>query len=252
MLAAVAALAAVPPAVVAQTYTADAAAAQAFLDCLEHDSLPAWRRLQARGTLLSNRVYRKVGEANAQPGVDWSVLVVSGVRRASAARRVIEPADRCAASTGARLVRAEIMRSTPASYHPAPAGRAAPPDMAFVVEFIAVTEDRAALRDYRAIMRSSIGPAVGRLVRENQFYSMVALETRRVIHSSGSALRWNQLHIRGYYPQIGTTPAAMTRYMQALNPTLGSFEQVFRRLDQIRVKPRDDIAREVAALSLPQ
>ena len=70
------------------------------------------------------------------------------------------------------------MRATPASYHPAPAQRARRNDLAFVVELIrrgggdCLFEPLswAALDEYRETMRTSIGPAVGLLVRDNQFY----------------------------------------------------------------------------------
>jgi hypothetical protein len=61
---------------------------------------------------------------------------------------------------------------------------------------------------------------------------------------------WNQLHIRGFYAQIGVTPSAMTQYMQELNPECGDFRKVFARLDALRTRPRDELAEELLALSL--
>ena len=124
------------------------------------------------------------------------------------------------------------------------------PDLTFVVEFIPVKNRTDALDEYRETMRTSIGPAVGRLVQENQLYSMVALETAKVLQRSKAPFDWNQLHIRGYYPEVGATPTLMTRYMKELNPSRGDFRQVFHRLDAIRTKPRDDIAQEVSRLSM--
>jgi hypothetical protein len=109
-----------PPAFVVQTF---ASAGALLVDCLQTEVRPRWKTLKASGPLLSRRVYRKVAQLNAQPGIDWSV----------------------------------------------------------------------------------------------QFYSMIGLETTRVVTGS-SEFRWNQLHIRGFYPQIGITPAAMTQHMQELDP----------------------------------
>lgn len=236
-----------PPVFVVQTF---GSAGQQLVDCLQAEAHPRWKTLKASGSLLNTHVYRRVGELNAQPGVDWSLLVVSSVRSEDAAAAVERETSRCSKVPGVRSLRTEIMGVTPASYHPAPAQRPRRNDLAFVVEFIAVHADAGALQEYRETMRTSIGPAVGMLVRDNEFYSMFGLETIRVLTEGSSEFRWNQLHIRGFYPEIGITPAAMTEHMQKLNPDLGDFRKVFARLDAIRAKPRDDVAEEILALSL--
>lgn len=250
MLALAATLAAAPPTFVVQTFTGTNAGSTAFVKCLERSARPKWLTLKSRGLLLSNRVYRKSGELNSQPGADWSVLVVSAAPSDQAAPALIQSTNYCHLSTQVEPVRSEVMGVTPGSYHPAPAGRARTKDLAFLIEFISVKSDPAALAEYRDTMRTSIGPAVGRLVRENQFYSMVGLETTKVLRSSKGAFSWNQLHIRGYYASVGITPAAMTRYMQEADPKRGDFRQVFSRLDVIRSKPRDDVAAELTSLAL--
>ena len=250
MLLAAAALASAPPSLVAQTFFGPAETSNVFVNCLERSAKRRWSQLRRAGKLLSNHVYRKVGQRNGQPGVDWSVLIVSAATSDRSAPALIGVPRRCSRSTGMKLIRADIMRATPASYHPAPDSRPMRPDLAFVVEFIPVKNRTDALEEYRETMRTSIGPAVGRLVWENQLYSMVALETAKVLQRSNAPFEWNQLHIRGYYPEVGTTPTLMTRYMQEVNPRRGDFRQVFRRLDAIRTKPRDDIAQEVSRTSI--
>ena len=103
-------------------------------------------------------------------GIDWSILIVSSVRSENDASVVEGETSRCSRLSGMQCIRTEIMRATPASYHPAPAQRARRNDLAFVVELIAAHADAAALDEYRETMRTSIGPAVGLLVRDNQFY----------------------------------------------------------------------------------
>lgn len=249
LLAAAVLVSAPPPSLVAQTFSAPAEASNAFIECLERSAKGGWSGLRRSGELLSNRVFRKVGQRNGQPGIDWSVLIVSAAKSDTSAPALVAVPQRCSRSTGTRLVRAEIMRATPASYHPAPVSRLIRPDLAFVVEFIDVRNEVAALEEYRETMRTSIGPAVGRLVRENKLYSMIGLETAKVMQHSDSRFDWNQLHIRGYYPEVASR-LAMSRYMQEVNPRRGGFSQVFGRLDAIRTKPRDDIAQEVTRLSL--
>lgn len=240
----------IPHSVVAQTFSGSAEGSDEFIKCLDQSVRPEWQRLREVGQLVSNQVYRKVGQRDDRPGVEWSVLIVSAGNSDRSARAFLKGPQQCARTTGAALARADLMRPTPASFHPAPGSRPKRPDLAFIVEFITVNEEPAALGEYRETMRTSIGPAIARLVKENQFFSMIGLETVKVLQSSSSASEWNQLHIRGYYPEFGATPAAMTRYMQEANPAMGDFQQVFRRLDSLRPKPRDDVAQEVEQLSL--
>ena len=237
-----------PAMFVARTVDAEPGAREAYLQCLREVALPSWRKLHAEGQLLQNAVYEKAGELNALAGPDWQFLVVSRVRDGS--RAPGNEAASCEQLAGVRLIRAEAMRATPASFHPAEQNATRRPDLAFLIEFIAVQSARAALDAYRETMRTSIGPATGQLVLEGSLFNMIALESTAPKSRAEPGFNWNQIHIRGYYPELGPTPAAMTIYMQRLNPERGDFAAVFKRLDSIRSTPRDNVAREHVELAV--
>jgi hypothetical protein len=234
-----------------RTVRAEPDAVPRYLDCLRNHEQPRWRRLARNGDLTGVRVFRKTGERNDLPGPGWSVLTLLRARSLAAAERLARKQPGCEQLAGVELVRAEVMAITPGGDHPAPSGRRRRPDLAFLVEFIAVHDRPAALDEYRETMRASIGPAVGRLVQEDGHHSVLFLETLRVISPRARDFSWNQIHIRGFYPDPGPTVPAMTRYMEEADPSRGGFSAVFKRLDAIRAKPRDDEAQEVEDLAVP-
>jgi hypothetical protein len=231
-------------ATLAQTYRVPTSQRAPFLNCMRETGSRA--RLP---NTLSRSAYEKTGELNELSGPDWSFLILWDTERVEdlALARTVEA--QCANVEGVVLLRSEIMTPTPASFHPAASNAPRRPDLAFIVEFIAVEETPASLNEYRETMRTSIGPAVGRLVREQQFYMMIGLETREVL-AHNEAFRWNQIHIRGVFPEFGPTPPSMTAYMEEADPDRGGFASVFARLDAIRPKPQDALAHEQVDLRL--
>lgn len=237
---------------IAQTVHVEGDLHSAFRTCLTRVELPRWRSLHRRKVIVSNAVYEKTGDLNNLAGPDWSHLVVSELKAGARGDSLIAGVARCAKDAGGTVVRAESMVATPNSYHPGKRLSEAPrrPDLAFLVEFIPVQPTKAALDEYREIMRTSIGPAMGRLVAEGAHQNLIALETTSGASWAPGAFAWNQIHIRGFYPDPGPTSPAMTRYMEEVNPALGGFANVFARLDAIRSKPRDAVARELVELRL--
>jgi hypothetical protein len=51
---------------------------------------------------------------------------------------------------------------------------------------------------------------------------------------------WNQIHIRGFYPDKGPAPAASPLALRRVNPSGGA--AFFASLDKIRTKVREDEA----------
>jgi hypothetical protein len=237
---------------VVQTVLAKASSSAPFETCLRDMEMPRWRELQRRGDLVSNAVYAKAGDLNSLPGPEWSHLLVTELKPSTETPAIFDGVSRCAASAHATIVRSEEMAATPNAYHPGKRLSEAPRrrDLAFVVEFIPVSPTKAALDEYREIMRTSIGPAMGRLVEEGAHLNLIALETTKVHTALSGGFPWNQIHIRGFYPDPGATSPAMTRYMEEAAPDRGGFAQVFGRLDRIRTKPRDNVAREIMELRL--
>ncbi len=140
---------------------------------------------------------------------------------------------------GVRLLRAEILLTTPASFvlprdRRGTAGR---PGRVASLEYIHVRPDR--LGDYRDAMRRFIGPAAARLVAAGTFGTFRALETAAVLHRDPAFdVDWNQIHLCEVEAEgfDGFGPA-FDAALREVAPE-GGFAEVFAGLDALRTIPR--------------
>jgi len=193
----------------------------------------------------------------------WSFLLLSHVVPGVSARaflRAEQDAGGALASTsqpndGApfRVLRVEVLHSTPSSYYPVPAlrdrGREA--SAQYVVEYIAVHATPAALNEYRETMRRTIGPAVGQLVRDGKQFSFVALETVGVEASRAGMPSWNQIHLNGWLPDVNdNSDNAFDAALLRIDPASRGSAAIFERLGAIRTRARVDVVHQVSDLSV--
>ncbi len=183
----------------------------------------------------------------------WNAAIILSLCVAIGATAVVPDSDAISAlyiarvvsvSPAARDAYVDCLRTTELP------DRRALPSVQFIVEYIAVQNSPDALAEDRETMRTSIGPAAGQLVRDGYLHELRALETASVEYAQAGMPRWNQIHVRGFFPDKGPTPAAMDEAMKQVNPQRGGFAQVFGRLDAIRSKPREDVARQLYELDL--
>lgn len=141
---------------------------------------------------------------------------------------------------GVRLLRAELLLTTPSSFV-LPAdwqGTARNPDWQVSLEYIDVTA--AHLDAYRDVMRDYCGPAATRLVQSGQFGTFRAMETVAVLTQAPDfAVDWNQIHIceldpNGFLGFGQAFEAAMREGEDGPSDTAG----VFGGLDAMRTVPR--------------
>ena len=88
------------------------------------------------------------------------------------------------------------------------------------------------------------------LIRDNVLFNLIALETVSVQHTQPNVPRWNQIHVRGYFPDKGPVPAALDGALRKVSPDGGGAAVVFGRLEPIRKLVREDIARQLLDLSV--
>lgn len=97
---------------------------------------------------------------------------------------------------GVRLLRAEILLSTPSSFVMPRGwrGSADRPERSASLEYILVQPDR--LSDYRNVMRDYCGPAAMKLVQASRFGTFRAMETAAVLYRDRAMnIDWNQIHL---------------------------------------------------------
>jgi len=208
-----------------------------------------WHRLKRDGLLIDQTVFETTSVQKSAAGVPrWNFLVLSHLApsitpetffkaegRRGGQRVGTTPSD----APGVETRRVEVLHSTPNSYYPSLASSdrdANAPEfiVPYIVEYIAVRDTSAALDQYRETMRSNIGPAVGQLIRDNWFVNLIALETVSVVYTQPTMPSWNQIHIRGYFPEKGATPAALDEALRRVNPQSGGYAGLFAPLDAIR------------------
>lgn len=140
---------------------------------------------------------------------------------------------------GVKLLRAEILLTTPGSFaFPANwAGSSQRRDRKPSIEYLDVKPDR--LADYRDIMRDYIGPAATTLVTMDKLGTFRSMETAAVLFQDPAlGTSWNQIHLsevvaegfRGFGEELDAT----------LKETVpdGSFTDVSAGLNDIRSIPR--------------
>lgn len=237
---------------VARVVNVPTAKRDAFVACVGRSDLQRWQKLQRKGVLQAGRVFetRKVLRQNPTDQPDWNFLFFAQVRDDGVARS-FAPLKRtaCERAAGAQLRRVELLSGTPNSVHPAP--RSPRPDILYIAEYIAVDETEEARSTYRDLMQTTQGPAVGEVIKAGQLDSFVATETARVLYQDRSMPRWNQLHVRGTYPEVGIRTNT-SAFIRRFNPKFADRDAVFRVLDGIRHHTREDAAGDIAELRVGQ
>ena len=253
-----------PAVYVARMLSVSAAGRDAFVSCLRQKALPVWQRLRRDGLLADQSVFETVSVRLATPGAPlWNFLLLSHLApsakpgtflEAEQKREPKQPGTRCEEVPGVETRRVEVLHSTPNSYHP----RLTPsPEVQteltvpYIVEYIAVRDTPEALNEYREIMRTTMGPALARAIRDNMLSNFIALETVSVRYAQPGVPTWNQIHLRGYFPDKGfVTRDALDGLLRRINPQSGGAAGVSARLDAIRTKPREDVAQQLPELAV--
>lgn len=221
----------------------------AFVGCVSRSDFRRWQKLQRKGLLQAGRVFetRKVLRRNPADQPAWNFLFLAQVRDGKAATRFSAlKRTACERTANAQLRRVELLTGTPNSIHPAL--RPPRPDIVYITEYIAVYETHEAPSTYRDLMRTTAGPAIGELVKAGQYDSFVAVETARVLYQDRSMPRWNQIHVRGTYPEVGPRAPGTSAFIRRQNPKFADRGQLFRIFDTIRQHAREDEAADVANL----
>ena len=257
-----------PAVYVARVFSVNARGRDGFVSCLRRKELPVWRRLKRDGLLANQSVFETTSVRLSAPGVPaWNFLLLSRLAPAVTPDTLFEaekrrrgrrsPGTSCEDAPGVEALRVEVLRSTPNSYHPSWAVGTTAPDaqaeftVPYIIEYIAVHETPEALNEYRETMRTKIGPAVRQLIRDRQLLNLIALETVSVRQARPGVPEWNQIHLRGYFPDKGPVPpGALDGALRRIDPQGGGAAGVFGRLDAIRTKPREDVARQLLELAV--
>ena len=257
-----------PAVYIARALSMGAARRDAFVSCLHRKGLPVWRRLKRDGLLAGQSVFETTSVRLSAPGVPhWNFLLLSHLApavtpdaffQAEKKHQGKEPTGAvCAEAPGVETRRVEVLHTTPNSYHLRPAAENPAPGatteftVPYIVEYIAVHETPEALNEYREMMRLNIGPAVAQLIRANLLLNLIALETVLVVYAQPGVPNWNQIHLRGYFPDKGLVPPGeLDGALRRVNPQGGGTAGIFGRLDAIRTKPREDVAQQLPELAI--
>ena len=254
-----------PAVYVARVLSVSAEGRDAFVSCLRQKALPVWQRMRRDGLLADQSVFETASVRLATPGAPhWNFLLLSHLAPSATPDTFSEaeqkrgrkqpPGTRCEDVPGVETRRVEVLHSTPNSYHP----RLTPsPDpqaeftVPYIVEYIAVRETPEALNEYRETMRTTMGPVLAQAIRDNMLLNFIALETVSVSYAQPGVPKWNQIHLRGYFPDKGlVTRDALDGALRRINPQSGGAAGVSGRLDAIRTKPREDVARQLPELAV--
>ena len=258
----------IPAVYVARVLSVSAAGRDAFVACLRQKELPVWQQMKRNGLLADQSVFETVSVRLGAPDVPaWNFLLLSHLApsatpeaffKAEKDRESKRPTGtRCEDAPGIETLRVEVLRSTPNSYYPRPAPGTRLTDalteftVPFIVEYIAVRDTPEALNEYRETMRTNNGPALAQLIRDEMLLNFIALETVSVRYAQPGVPKWNQIHLRGYFPDKGPVPPdALDGALRRINPQSGGAAGIFGRLAAIRTKPREDVARQLPKLAV--
>lgn len=141
--------------------------------------------------------------------------------------------------SGVKLLRAEILVTTPASFiFPQDwAGSSQRPDRKPSIEYLDVHPSH--LRNYRDIMQRYVGPAAAKLVAMGKLGTFRSMETVAVLFQDRSLrATWNQIHLsevvaegfRGFGEELDAA-------LREGSPD-GGFASIFADLDGMRIIPR--------------
>ena len=232
-----------------------------FVACLRARARRHWARLRDNGLLADVSVFETTQLRLTTGRVGWNFLILSHLRPGVSPAQFFDSADNalhssaggvCTAARGVEVRRIEALRPTPKSSYPrtseADDREARDRKVAFIVEYIAVDDTPAALNQYRESMGQNMGPAMGLMIPEQTYFQLLALETEQVKYSQKDAPSWNQIHIRGFYPEKGADPEEMPLALRRVNSSAG--RDFFADLNKIRTMPREDEARQLYELAI--
>jgi hypothetical protein len=237
----------------ARVVAVSAQARDAYVGCLQRTELPRLLALKEQGLLLEHSAFETTSVNVTAPEVPaWNFFFLDRVplktTQSQTLREIVGPCD----AAGVEVRRIETLRATPDSYprQAGPQSAHLAPTVQYVVEYIDVRETPTAKREYREAMRTSVGPAIGQLVHDGIFYSLGSFETASVEYTQPGMPHWNEIHVRGYFPEKGPSPPELDDAMRKVNPQRGGSTEVFARLDAVRSKTREDYARQLHELDV--
>lgn len=140
---------------------------------------------------------------------------------------------------GVRLLRAELLATTPGAFHfpKGWAGSGHRPHRKPSIEYLDV--DVTHLTDYRDIMRRYIGPGAARLVELGTLGTFRTLETTAVLfQDSALGTQWNQIHLSEVDAEgFQGFGQALDAVLRDISPD-GGFTSLFDGLARMRTIPR--------------
>lgn len=197
--------------------------------------LPMLQEWKKRGLIYHHEVYDYIftNVKNLQ-FLSWNHLKLIHLKDQASAEIIFKGLNLMPDLEGKKIIRREILVSTPNSNYPIPLPQAKNRSLPlfFAVEYVDVHEPY--LEEFRQIMIKNNGPAMKYIMmNRNWCYNFIALETIEVLGHSPEIPTWNQLHIIGLYPD------AVLRYKKDFNEGLRranntSFKENFKRLEEIR------------------
>ncbi|MBT6087549.1 MAG: hypothetical protein HOH22_17650 [Rhodospirillaceae bacterium] len=142
--------------------------------------------------------------------------------------------------SGANLLRAEILLTTPASFV-LPSdwqGAGGRPELQASLEYIDVKP--AYLSEYRDVMRTYCGPAAQKLVGANKVGTFRAMETAAVLyHDPAFKIEWNQIHLCELEPEgFNGFGEAFAAALRDDLPDGTDIADAFADLERMRTVPR--------------
>ena len=251
----------IPALYIARVISVSRATRDDFFNCLQQNELPVWRQLKRDGLLADESVFEVTSVQTTERGVpSWEVLLLTHLAPTAKQDSFVQAekkrlrTPRCEDAPGAETRRVEVLRSTPKSYYPRATSeedrQALQAKVEFFIEYIAVNGTPTALNQYRESMRVNMGPAMGLLIPDKWFFNLIALETVSVLYAQPGMANWNQIHIRGYFPEKGPTPTAIDAALRRVNPSGGGSAGFFGSLESIRTLRREDITHQLFDLTV--
>ena len=146
-----------------------------------------------------------------------------------------------------------MLHSTPNSYHPRltrSLNAQAEFTVSYIVAYVAVRETPEALNEYREIMWTTMGPTLAQAIRDNMLLNFIALETVSVSTRSRACPRGTRFTSAGISPTRGLRREMPRRGDPAYKSAERRAAGVSGRLDAIRTKPREDVARQLPELAV--
>ncbi len=149
------------------------------------------------------------------------------------------------------IQRIDIYKTTENSYYPFQLrDNVSLTASSFYIEFINVEERH--LEAYRDIMRNICGPAIKLFVMSGYAITICAYELEDLVLNKRSKLSWNQIHI-GQYTE-GTSEPDIARefdvHLKSVTSSKSGYDEVFKGLADIRVKPYVGWSKLVFSLDL--